>query len=50
MIVASLWMLILLPPLLIVMQLGVIKREEAYLREKFGQPYIDYCARVRRWV
>ncbi len=49
-IVASPWMLILLPPLLIIMQLGVIKREEAYLREKFGQAYIDYCARVRRWM
>ena len=46
----STWMLALLPPLLIVMQQGVIKREEAYLREKFGQAYIDYCARVRRWL
>lgn len=49
-IVASPWMLILLPLLLIVMQQGVIKREETYLREKFGQAYIDYCARVRRWL
>jgi protein-S-isoprenylcysteine O-methyltransferase Ste14 len=24
--------------------------EESYLREKHGQAYEDYCARVRRWI
>lgn len=27
-----------------------IKPEEHVLREKFGQDYIDYCAKVRRWL
>ena len=27
-----------------------IKPEEEALRNVFGQTYIDYCARVRRWI
>jgi len=27
-----------------------IKREEAILREKFGQDYVQYCKKVRRWI
>ena len=27
-----------------------IKPEEQALTERFGQSYIDYCRRVRRWV
>ena len=27
-----------------------IKPEERALRDKFGQAYDDYCARVRRWI
>lgn len=27
-----------------------IKPEEAVLQEKFGEPYADYCTKVRRWV
>ena len=27
-----------------------IKPEEAALRKVFGQGYIDYCKRVRRWI
>jgi protein-S-isoprenylcysteine O-methyltransferase Ste14 len=29
---------------------GVVLREEAYLKWKFGQPYEDYRKRVRRWM
>jgi protein-S-isoprenylcysteine O-methyltransferase Ste14 len=29
---------------------AVIPFEEARLRETFGQDYVDYCRRVRRWV
>ncbi|HEU0116712.1 MAG TPA: isoprenylcysteine carboxylmethyltransferase family protein [Thermomicrobiales bacterium] len=29
---------------------GVIEREERYLQRRFGQPYADYRARVRRWL
>lgn len=35
---------------LVVMQRGVIPREERYLAQRFGQAYADYCARVPRWL
>jgi len=35
---------------LLVMQRGVITREEAYLRRRFGREYEEYGARVRRWL
>ena len=28
----------------------VIAREERYLQQKFGGPYVDYTRRVRRWL
>lgn len=46
----SLWALALLIPCLVVVDRGVIVREERYLEAKFGQPYRDYKARVRRWL
>lgn len=46
----NLWALVLLPLVLAVIDLAVIRREERYLAAKFGQPYRDYCARVRRWL
>ena len=42
--------LILLLPLLLVIQMGVIAREERYLATKFGDVYLDYRRRVRRWM
>jgi protein-S-isoprenylcysteine O-methyltransferase Ste14 len=47
---ASLGALVLLPAVLLVMEFGVIRREERYLERRFGQPYRDYKARVRRWL
>lgn len=44
------WPLIPLPVILLAMQLGVIKREEAYLERKFGGEFRQYCSRVRRWL
>lgn len=49
-IVNSVWLLILLIPLLAVMQWGVILREERYLGQQFGQAYWDYQKSVRRWI
>jgi len=46
----SLTVLVPLPVVLFVMQRGVIEREEAYLERKFGTEYMQYKARVRRWV
>lgn len=44
------WPLVLLPALLAAMHWGVVLREERYLAEQFGVPYLAYCARVRRWL
>jgi protein-S-isoprenylcysteine O-methyltransferase Ste14 len=46
----SLWAIALLVPLLWVINVGVVKREERYLERKFGDAYRDYKARVRRWI
>jgi hypothetical protein len=27
-----------------------VMRDEKRLRERFGQPYVDYSARVKRWI
>ncbi len=31
-------------------QFQVVRIEEPLLRERFGQAYDDYCARVPRWI
>ena len=46
----ALWPLMLLPITLVGITLGVIKPEERYLERKFGQEYLSYKARVRRWL
>jgi protein-S-isoprenylcysteine O-methyltransferase Ste14 len=48
--VNSAWLLMLLVPLLMFMQWGVILREERYLTGKFGNEYTAYSSRVRRWL
>ena len=44
------WGLLLLIPLLVLVQKGIIEREETYLTRKFGDEYLRYKAKVRRWV
>jgi protein-S-isoprenylcysteine O-methyltransferase Ste14 len=44
------WGIFLLPPLLLLMHFGVIRREERYLEGKFGEPYLAYRRRVRRYL
>ena len=34
----------------LVIRYGVIAREEIYLERKFGAEYLDYKAKVRRWL
>ena len=46
----TIWPLVLLPFVLAVMQRGVIEREERYLERKFGDEYLRYKSRVRRWI
>lgn len=44
------WVLGLFPLVAAVLAIGVVRREERYLRGLFGAAYEGYCARVRRWV
>ena len=46
----SWWVLMATAPLAGLLQLLVIRREEAYLEEKFGQAYLAYKQSVRRWL
>jgi protein-S-isoprenylcysteine O-methyltransferase Ste14 len=46
----SLWAILLLPLVVAVVQREVIGREERYLERAFGEEYLTYKARVRRWV
>jgi protein-S-isoprenylcysteine O-methyltransferase Ste14 len=46
----ALWIALLIPLFMFVMQKGVIEREEAYLENKFGSEYLQYKSRVRRWI
>ena len=49
-ILTSLWALVLLIPVLIVLQRGVVEREETYLKRQFGDAYRKYQGRVPRWL
>jgi protein-S-isoprenylcysteine O-methyltransferase Ste14 len=44
------WALIPLPFVLVVINYAVIAREERYLERKFGQEYLDFKSRRRRWI
>ena len=44
------WNVILIPLLIFIMQAYVIKREEKYLERAFGDKFIKYKKRVRRWL
>jgi protein-S-isoprenylcysteine O-methyltransferase Ste14 len=46
----ALWAIVLLPLVVYVIQHEVIEREEGYLERTFGEEYLNYKARVRRWV
>lgn len=44
------WNIILFPILLLIIQEYIINREEKYLNRRFGQNYLDYKLKVRRWL
>jgi protein-S-isoprenylcysteine O-methyltransferase Ste14 len=46
----NLWLLVMLLPFALVIRYGIVAREEAYLERKFGDVYLDYRSRVRRWL
>jgi len=49
-VLTSVWVLLLLFPVLMILQRGVVAPEEAYLERKFGDAYRAYTARVPRWL
>ena len=46
----ALWAILLLPLVLFAIQGDQIEREERYLERTFGEEYLAYKERVRRWV
>jgi protein-S-isoprenylcysteine O-methyltransferase Ste14 len=44
------WVLLLVVPVLLVMDLRVIRREERHLEATFGERYLRYKSQVRRWL
>ena len=44
------WILILVAPVFLVMDLWVVRREERHLEAKFGEEYLRYKVAVRRWL
>lgn len=46
----SIWLLLAAPLDAILLTVLVIRYEEIYLEQKFGQDYIDFKSSVRRWI
>jgi len=46
----SLPMLLSAVPMFLYLDLYVIRREEKYMRRRFGIEYETYCQKVRRWL
>ena len=44
------WILILVRPVFLVMDLWVVRREERHLEAKFGKDFLRYKGAVRRWL
>jgi len=46
----SLWIVLFALPLVVVLQRGVVEREERYLERRFGERYLGYKSRVGCWI
>lgn len=44
------WAILFLPAVLATVQRTIIDKEERYLERRFGEEYLRYKARVRRWL
>ncbi len=44
------WGIIVIVPVLLIMHFGVVRREERYLEQKFGENYLQYKRAVRRYL
>jgi protein-S-isoprenylcysteine O-methyltransferase Ste14 len=49
-ILANVWIVLLTPLCAAILQRFAIRPEEAYLERKFGETYLSYKRRVRRWI
>ena len=49
-ILTSMWVLLLVVPVVMILQHGVVLKEEAYLERQFGEAYAKYKTRVPRWL
>jgi protein-S-isoprenylcysteine O-methyltransferase Ste14 len=49
-ILGLMWAFLFLPFVLVAVDRLVIAREERYLERKFGEEYVEYKRRVRRWI
>jgi protein-S-isoprenylcysteine O-methyltransferase Ste14 len=48
--IPSAWVALMLIPAVLVLRFYVIAREERYLEATFGEAYVRYKGRVRRWL
>lgn len=46
----EIWNLLLLPVMVLALDRGMVRREEAYLERRFGWRYRRYKRKVRRWI
>ena len=46
----NLWIILALVPLMLYVDRGIVRREERYLEQQFGDEYLDYKQSVRRWI
>ena len=49
-VVNTVWPIVFLPFGIALLYYGVIAREESYMEKVFGDEYLKYKARVRRWI
>lgn len=47
---SSLWLFCTIPILYTLFLFKAVKLEERYLSQKFGEEYLNYSAKVRRWI
>ena len=49
-ILESVWAVLFLGPVIWALHYQIVLKEEAYLEKRFGQAYLDYKAKTKRWL